>query len=484
MPTKKPNPELVRLREKAEGFRKDAEKIITEFTGKDMPKEKKDALDDLLTKAEDAVAECKRIQRADGLNAELNEPAEQRPGLFGGLRDEEDGEHKSGTAAGAGGETKGVDVSAWGWHNPQPIDDEEIKAANIRRKFVPVFHSLGDELKAIAEYTLNHTVDPRFEQMENQLKALGANEAVMSEGAFLLQPTFVPTIWKRVYETGQILSRVSKLTCGANSNSITIPTVDESSRAAGSRWGGVRGYWLPEGVAPTPSKPKFGSVELKLKKYMCLGYATDELLADAAIMTSLYNQAFADEIVFDVEEAIFAGTGAGQPKGFMASGAVIAIEKEVGQAADTIVADNISKMWSRLFSRSRANAVWLINQDAEPQLDKLALTVGLGGMPVYLPANGLADSPFGRLKGRPVIPTEHNPTVGDSGDLALVDLEQYVTLNKGEMNAASSMHVAFTTAEMAFRVLYRIDGQPMWKSALTPAKGTNTVSPFVVIEAR
>ena len=47
------------------------------------------------------------------------------------------------------------------------------------------------------------------------------------------------------------------------------------------------------------------------------------------------------------------------------------------------------------------------------------------------------------------------------------------------------MHVAFTTDEMAFRATYRVDGQSVWNTVLTPFKGTgNTQSPFVGIAAR
>jgi hypothetical protein len=45
------------------------------------------------------------------------------------------------------------------------------------------------------------------------------------------------------------------------------------------------------------------------------------------------------------------------------------------------------------------------------------------------------------------------------------------------------MHVAFTTDETAFRAVYRVDGAPMWRVALTPFKGANTLSPFVVLNS-
>jgi hypothetical protein len=49
---------------------------------------------------------------------------------------------------------------------------------------------------------------------------------------------------------------------------------------------------------------------------------------------------------------------------------------------------------------------------------------------------------------------------------------------------ATSMHVAFDTDEMRFRVTYRVDGKPMWSVPLTPFKGTLTKSPFITLAQR
>jgi HK97 family phage major capsid protein len=89
-----------------------------------------------------------------------------------------------------------------------------------------------------------------------------------------------------------------------------------------------------------------------------------------------------------------------------------------------------------------------------------------------------------RIKGRPVIPVEYCSTLGTVGDIICVDLGAYMLATKGGVQQASSMHVAFTTDEMAYRATYRVDGQPVWRSAVTPANGTNTQSPYVVLATR
>ena len=110
--------------------------------------------------------------------------------------------------------------------------------------------------------------------------------------------------------------------------------------------------------------------------------------------------------------------------------------------------------------------------------------VGTGGVPVYMPANGLSASPYNMLLNRPVIEVEYADTLGQEGDLSLVDFSQYVLADKGGVQAASSMHVAFLTDEMVFRITYRVDGEPIWHAPLTPYKGSNTLSPFITLAQR
>ena len=72
--------------------------------------------------------------------------------------------------------------------------------------------------------------------------------------------------------------------------------------------------------------------------------------------------------------------------------------------------ENIDKMLSRLPSSCRANAVWIVHKDQEPQLHSLAQTVGTGGAAVY--AYATEGSPFSRLLGIPVVLAEQSPIPG------------------------------------------------------------------------
>jgi HK97 family phage major capsid protein len=314
--------------------------------------------------------------------------------------------------------------------------------------------------------------------------ALGANVGVPSDGGFLLETDYTAGLWQRAYESGSLLQRAFKVPIGDDASSVKIKGVDETSRATGSRWGGVRAYWVAEAGTLTASRPRFRDLEFAPKKLAVLVYATSEMLRNPATLEGVVNQVVPQEIAWMSEDAMVRGDGVGKPQGILASAALISVAAEAAQAATTIVSENISKMWARMWARSRANAVWLINQDCEPQLDQLSVQVGVGGVPVYMPAGGLSEAPYGRLKGRPVIPVEYCSTLGTVGDIMLVDPSQYAVSDRGNIRAASSIHVQFLTDETAFRFIYEIDGQSLWSAELTPANGTNTLSPFVALATR
>lgn len=339
--------------------------------------------------------------------------------------------------------------------------------------------ALGDWLHSVVA-AYRGQVDPRL--MIGA--ATGMSSIVQADGGFLMPLTMSNMIMARMVQ-GAFLSRLSPLTLDSGSDTLAINVLSETSRATGSRKGGVRAYWISEGEAPTASKPQFERMELKLRKVGCLGYATDELLRNVSALQGWFVNFFADEIRFAAEDAIVNGTGAGQPKGILNATCLVTASKETGQAADTVVKENIDKMWVRLYGPSRGNAVWFINQQIEPQLNSMTMVVGTGGVPVYLPAGGLSAAPYGSLYGRPVIPVEYCGGIGDLGDIILADLSEYAWIQEGGVDSASSIHVAFTTFEQAFRASWRVDGQPTWRAALTPYKGTaNTLSPFVALAAR
>lgn len=367
-------------------------------------------------------------------------------------------------------------------HDPIRPDPEDRAGTPAQGDGEKRFASFGEQLRAVVEAA---RPGGRLDERLSTRAASGASEGVPSDGGFLVQTDFATEILQRAYETGILAPRCRRIPISADANGLKMNAVNETSRANGSRWGGVQTYWVDEADEFTASRPKFRQMELDLKKLTGLFYATDELLRDQNALEAIAREAFAEEFGFKIDDAIIRGTGAGQPLGVLNSSALVSVAKESGQAADTVVYENILSMWSRMWARSRPNAGWFINQDIEPQLYTMSLAVGAGGAPVYLPAGGASGSPYASLMGRPVVPLEQADTLGNQGDIMLLDLSQYLLIDKGGIQSAQSIHVRFLYDEQVFKFIYRVDGQPMWNSALTPYKGTgNTVSPFVTLDAR
>lgn len=360
------------------------------------------------------------------------------------------------------------------------VSEAELNAAQVKKQ---PFASFGEQLMAVYNSDRkNGSVDARLFEVNNA--ASGGAAAVDSDGGYLIQSDFAAEILQKAYEQGQILSRTRQVEISSPSNRLVMNAVDESSRVNGSRHGGVQVFWEEEAGSPDATKPKFRKMDIKLQKLMGLGYATEELLQDASALNSIMANAFASEVTFKQEDAILRGSGAGQSLGILNSDSLVSVAKETGQGADTLVAENIIKMYARMYAPSIGSAVWLANQAIMPQLMQMGLPVGTGGQLVYTPPAGLAQAPYGTLLGRPVVFVEHASALGDVGDLMFVDLSQYLVINKGGLRADQSMHVKFDTDEMAFRFVLRTNGQPMWDKPLTPYKGADTLSPFVALAAR
>lgn len=317
--------------------------------------------------------------------------------------------------------------------------------------------------------------------MESRITGQGT--LIDAKGGNLVPKTINTTILRKMFSDGQIIQRCQQvpITVGKTAE---WNAVKENSRASGSRFGGITVGRFGEGVGPTASTAETERIKLELKSLGSLVYLTGEQIEDGPQMLTLINDLVPAAIRFAIEDEIINGAGGPAMEGILNAAATVSVAKETSQAAATILFENIVNMWSRMFAPSRSNAVWLINQDIEPQLMTMTLAVGTGGVPVYIPANSASNAPYGTLMGRPVVPVEHCATLGTVGDIILADFGQYLYASKGGIRTAQSMHVKFVENETALRFELRNDGKSWWPSALTPASGSNTLSPFVTLATR
>ena len=348
------------------------------------------------------------------------------------------------------------------------------------------FRSLGEYAASVRVASLVARGQMAIGAVDQRLMSLGGMHAAApstvgtegsgADGGFLIPPGFSNSLWTQSLEEQALLPLTDRLPISGNG--MSIPK-DETTP-----WGsnGVRAYWQGEATAATATKPVFGRMELKLKKLMALVPMSDELMGDAMALGAYLEPNMARSIRWKTDEAILFGSGAGVPYGALSGPSVVSVAKETGQTAATFNITNASKMVARLLPGSYGTAVWLLNNDVLPQL----FTMTLGNQPVYIAASeGAKQNPYGFLLGRPVIVTQHAKAVGTQGDVSLVDLRGYQSIEgAGGIQTATSMHLYFDADAIAFRSTFRVDGQPKAAAAVTPANGSATLSHFVQLDTR
>lgn len=322
--------------------------------------------------------------------------------------------------------------------------------------------------------------------VENLATPSGSNITVPSEGGYAIGKSFADLIIRRVFDTGTLAGQCPPPLPLDVTGKIELPMLAENSRATGSRWGGVQVYRTDEAGTVTASKPKIEGWKAEVAKLMGLWYATEEQIRNAALMTQLAGEAIPSEMAWTIDSEIWGGNGVARCQGVTNSPAKIAVAKETSQTAATVNITNLTKMYNRMPARLISNSAWFINQEVFPQLQALFLATGSNaGAAAYLPPGGLSVAPYGTLFGRPVIVVEHAEALGTEGDIAFLNLrDTYRLVQQGGIESAESIHVRFIYHERAFRWTWFISGKPTWTQALTPLKGSATMSPYITLATR
>lgn len=334
------------------------------------------------------------------------------------------------------------------------------------------FKSMGEFAFHVRNAALGSgRLDPRLQAAATTY----GNEAVGPDGGFAVPPQFATEISSMALEEQSLLALADNTP--VTGNGMAFPK-DETTP-----WGstGVIASWDGEGSTATQKKPVLGLDRLFLKKLRVLVPASDELLADSAAMASHLRSKMGDAVRWKTNDAMINGTGAGQPLGILRAGSLVAQAKETSQTADTINAANIAKMFSRVI-QGGGNLVWLLNPDAFPQI----ITLTLNNNPIWVPNNGgFQGAPNGLLLGRPIVLTDACDTVGDQGDIILANMGGYRAITKaGGEQFSESMHLWFDQDITAFKLTFRMDGQPALTSAVTPPNSAVTRSHFVALADR
>jgi HK97 family phage major capsid protein len=321
-------------------------------------------------------------------------------------------------------------------------------------------------------------------------------------GGYLLKPEWADVIWDKARERRGPFSRC--LFVKTTSKEFYLPSFHETSRADGSRWGGVWGRW--RGAAETESlttnvasQPAMAQIQFNMNRLLVYTAPISlDLVRDSTLLKPMLDLAVYEEFRFQCETAILTGSGAGQPQGVVSAEGCVTVAKDGGQSAGTISSTNLDGMWKALYGPCRRNACWYANDDTMLAIDEVA-TAFNWPQSVYLPQGAFGnDSPL--IKGRPLLPSEALPAIGTPGDIVLCDFSQYLfvyhVMNDADsgiemaigmpgdsVESTESDHFLWDQNARAYRWKLRADGRLLFPSTITNKNGF-TVGAACVIAQR
>lgn len=320
----------------------------------------------------------------------------------------------------------------------------------------------------------------RFSEQLQYLSTAGSDEAGTHSdpyGGFLIPKALLPGVMSVPNEMDPTESRVTRIPM--ESQIVNIPArVDKNHTSSVS--GGLQVYRREETGALTSTRQQFEMIELKLNWLGGISYATEELLTySPSSFVAMLEQGFQQEFVAKNLKERLSGSGVGQRLGVLNSGngSLVSITRNGG--SNNIDGVDLIAMRARAWNYN--NAIWIANHDCLPNLMSAHLAGTNSDIAVW--TSSLQDGVPDRIMNRPVFFSEFMPTVAAAGSILLADWSQYLEATKGGVEMAESIHVRFENHERAFKFWTYNTGAPWWRSALTPNKGSNTLSPFVTLAA-
>ena len=351
--------------------------------------------------------------------------------------------------------------------------DEARKApAEVKTDDSKIYRSFGEQLADIKKASLGYGVTPALEKSQRSI--LGMNTQTGADGGYAIQVDFANRIMDSVISQSEILNRVDRYQVSANANEVYVTMVNETSTA--NVFGGIQAYVVEEGAQIPNTKPALKQIRLGLKKIAALAYVTDEQMRDASFTGSLLERGFALAIARLREKMVI--------ENIIANAGTTVIAKESGQSAATVVGKNFLKMRNALISTSRANAIWTMHPDVAAELPEMYLSGAHTDKFIYMPENGISVSGYDRLFGREIIESDYCSALGTKGDVLYWNPFEYLEIFKGGVETAASIHVAFDTAQMAFRAISYVNGMCKYDQGITLVNSSTQRASYVTLATR
>ena len=337
--------------------------------------------------------------------------------------------------------------------------------------------------ESIGEFFMELKKDPKGMSNDNLKIMASQQEKVAEDGGFLVPADMLESIQKKIDGDESLLARTRQLQ--TKGNRIEIP-VDENAPWSGSS-SNFEAYWAEEGNTAAESQKKMKQADIKLHKLMAKISVTDEMLEDAPLIESIIMADAPEVIMSKINNSIISGNGVGKPQGILESGFGFQVAKEAGQAADSVVFENLKKLYTHALPRAKRNGIFLYNVGVEEQLIGMKLDTGsTDGVSVYLPNNSIAGAPYGTLWGKAVFPMAGAmPKLGDKGDICFVDLSYYYSAIKtGGIKRQISVHALWDQDKTSYKFSFRVGGQCPFVEPASTEYGDYKLSGLLYLQDR
>ncbi len=295
---------------------------------------------------------------------------------------------------------------------------------------------------------------------------------VGGEGGFAVPTQFKPDMLMMQPEPSIVRERATVIPAGdPPDGTITMPAFKQGADGV---FGGVEVFWIGEGQTKPETDGKLEEVSLTPKEVAAHTVVTDKLLRNWAAANSFISTLLQSATVSAEDFAFLRGNGVAKPMGALNSpGAITVVRGTAGQIGyiDTV------NMLAGLLPESLSRALYIANMSTLPQL---ATMQDPNGNYIFIQGDATRGIPA-TLNGIPVKFTGKTQTLGNRGDLALVDLAYYLIKDGSGPFIAASEHVLFRQNKTVIKVFWNVDGQGWVKEPLLLEDGLTQVSPYVVL---
>ncbi len=348
------------------------------------------------------------------------------------------------------------------------------------------FKNVGDFAMAVKKHDQGQP-DERVSKMQKVQKADGMWEGDLASGGALVPVQYANELYRDVLADSILFDKARKYPINLG-NSLWIPYRTMTTLGQTAQGGGSLGSWLnADGVAITPAKPAYARVQMNLNRWGSMLPVTDELLQDNNVaLSNFILQEGGLALAWDLNNACINGTGTGQPTGILNLTSLVVAAADASQTAFTISYTNLVNMKARLWTMkngNRKNVMWLAHPDCEAQFEQLKDSAGRN---LYYATGTIQQAPQAKLFGIPIEFSYNCAGLGSTGDILLVDMDQYFVSTKvnAAVETAMSIHLYFDAAEVAYRMIYRVDAKAPRPLPLNVPGSTLTRSGFVALAPR